>query len=93
MTRVLSSEEARTAITQMQNIINSGLQAPIRNRDTQGQRLSDQNVWDGNLAKDFRNQWPETKRALDNVIQKLDELRGQVQSINSDIMSAGGNHF
>lgn len=92
MTRVLSSEEARTAITQMQNIINSGLTEQIRNLDTQGQRLSDPNVWDGKLAADFRGQWPETRRALDNVIQKLEELRNTVHSINSDIMSAGGNH-
>jgi uncharacterized protein YukE len=91
MTRVLSSEEARMAITQMSNIINSGLPEQIRNLDTQGQRLSDPNVWDGKLAADFRNRWPETKRALDNVIVKLDELRNTVHSINNDIMHAGGN--
>lgn len=91
MVRVLSSEEARTAITQMQNIINGGLTEQIRNLDTQGQRLSDPNVWDGKLANDFRSQWPDTKRALDTAIQKLDELRTQVHSINSDIMTAGGN--
>lgn len=91
MVRVLSSEEARTAITQMQNIINSGLPEQIRNLDTQGQRLSDPTVWDGKLAIDFRGKWPETKRSLDNVIQKLEELRNTVHSINSDIMSAGGN--
>jgi uncharacterized protein YukE len=91
MVRVLSSDEARTAITQMQNIINGGLTEQIRNLDTQGQRLSDRDVWDGKLATDFRVQWPETKRALDNVIQKLDELRNSVHLINNDIMSAGGN--
>lgn len=93
MTRVLSSEEARMAITQMSNIINSGLQDQIRNLDTQGQRLSDPNVWDGKLAADFRNHWPDTKRALDTAIVKLEELRKTVQSINSDIMAAGGNHY
>ncbi|MGH3566617.1 MAG: WXG100 family type VII secretion target [Pseudonocardia sp.] len=91
MARVLSSEEARTAITQMQNIINGGLTEQIRSLDTQGQRLSDPNVWDGKLATDFRSQWPETKRALDKVSQELEELRSKVQSINTDIMSAGGN--
>lgn len=92
MTRVLSSEEARTAITQMQNIINGGLTEQIRNLDAQGQRLSDPNVWDGKLAADFRGKWPETNSTLNNVIQKLEELRNTVHSINSDIMSAGGNH-
>jgi uncharacterized protein YukE len=91
MTRVLSTEEAKTAITQMQTIINGGLTEHIRNLDTQGQRLSDPHVWDGKLANDFRSQWPETKRALDTVIQKLDELRSHIHSINQDIMTAGGN--
>jgi len=91
MTRVLSSEEARMAITQMQNIINGGLTEQIRNLDSQGQRLSDPNVWDGRLAVEFRGQWPETKRALDTMSQRLEELRGRVQLINQDIMTAGGN--
>lgn len=91
MVRVLSSEEARTAITQMQSIINGGLTEQIRSLDSQGQRLSDPNVWDGKLAMDFRAQWPETKHAMDTMIQKLEELRTQVQAINQDIMAAGGN--
>lgn len=91
MVRVLSSEEARTTITQMQNIINGGLTEQIRTLDAQGQRLSDPNVWDGKLAMDFRGQWPDTKRALDNMIQQLEQLRTQVQAINQDIMTAGGN--
>lgn len=91
MVRVLSSEEARSAITQMQNIINGGLTEQIRGLDAQGQRLSDPNVWDGKLATDFRAQWPETKRTLDTLIQQLEELRTQVQAINQDIMAAGGN--
>ncbi len=91
MARVLSSEEARVAITQMQSIINGGLTEQIRNLDAQGQRLSDPNVWDGRLAADFRGAWPETKRALDSMSQKLEELRGRVHMINQDIMSAGGN--
>jgi uncharacterized protein YukE len=91
MTRVLSSEEAKTAITQMQNIINGGLVEQIRSLDTQGQRLMDPNVWDGKLATDFRAQWPETNRSLDNVVLQLEELRTKIQAINTDIMSAGGN--
>lgn len=92
MTRVLSSEEAKTAITQMQSIISGGLMEQIRSLDTQGQRLSDPNVWDGRLATDFRqNTWPETNRALDTLLQQLEELRTKLQAINADIMTAGGN--
>lgn len=91
MARVLSSEEARSAITQMQSIINGGLTEQIRSLDVQGQRLSDPNVWDGKLAMDFRARWPETKRALDQMTQTLEELRTQAQAINQDIMAAGGN--
>lgn len=91
MTRVLSSEEAKTAITQMQNIINGGLVEQIRSLDAQGQRLMDPNVWDGKLATDFRATWPETNRTLDTMVLQLEELRTKIQSINADIMSAGGN--
>jgi uncharacterized protein YukE len=91
MTRVVSSAEAQSAITQMQSIINGGLMEQIRNLDAQGQKLCDPNNWDGKLAADFRGQWPETNRALDNVVMQLEELRNKVQSINMDIMSAGGN--
>lgn len=91
MTRVVSSAEAQSAITQMQSIINGGLMEQIRNLDAQGQKLCDPNNWDGKLAADFRGQWPETNRALDNVVMQLEELRNKVQMINKDIMSAGGN--
>jgi len=91
MTRVVSSAEAQSAITQMQSIINGGLMEQIRNLDAQGQKLCDPNNWDGKLAADFRGQWPETNRALDNVVMQLEELRNKVQSINKEIMSAGGN--
>ena len=45
--RVLSSEQAKSAITAMQNIINGGLQTELNNLNTQGQALSDPNNWDG----------------------------------------------
>jgi uncharacterized protein YukE len=91
MVRVLSSEEAKTHITAMQKIINGGLTEQIRSLDTHGQGLSNPNVWDGKLAVDFRSTWPETRKALETVIQKLDELHKKVHSINNDIMTAGGN--
>ena len=45
--RVLSSEQAKSAIQQIQGIINGGLTDQISQLDSQGKTLSDPNVWDG----------------------------------------------
>ncbi len=89
--RVLSSEDARSAITQMQSIISGGLVDQIKSLDAQGQRLMDPNVWDGKLATDFRSTWPATNQTLDTMVLQLEELRTKIQAINADIMTAGGN--
>lgn len=89
--RVLSTDQAKTAIQQMQAIINGGLSEQIGKLDAQGKILSNADVWDGPLAQQFRDQvWPETKSALDKAKQELDELRDQLQRIAQNIMSAGG---
>ena len=89
--RVLSSEQAKSAITQMQSIINGGLTNEISSLDAQGKVLSDPNNWDGPLAERFRGStWPETKSALDKAKVELEELRGQLQQISANIMTAGG---
>lgn len=89
--RVLSTEEAKTAIRQIQSIVNGGFTDQITNLDNQGRILSDPNVWDGPLAENFRNgTWPETKSALDNAKQQLEELRNQLDRISQDIFTAGG---
>ena len=89
--RVLSSEQAKSAITQMRSIISGGLKTEISNLDAQGKVLSDPNNWDGPLAERFRGStWPETKSALDKAKVELDELRGQLEQISANIMTAGG---
>ncbi len=89
--RVLSTEQAKTSIQQVQAIINGGLSEQISQLDTQGRTLSDPNVWDGPLAAQFRDQtWPETKSALEKAKTELDELRDQLQRISANIMQAGG---
>ena len=89
--RILSSEEARTAIRQIQSIISGGLTDQISQLDAQGRVLSDPNVWDGPLAEQFRSDtWPETKAALDKAKSELDDLRGQLDRIAANIFSAGG---
>lgn len=89
--RVLSSQEAMDAISQLQTIIDGGFADQISALDAQGQILSQPDVWDGPLAEQFRNNtWPETKAALEKAKGELDELRGQLDQIRANIFSAGG---
>ncbi|WP_411731519.1 pyrophosphorylase, partial [Paeniglutamicibacter sp.] len=61
--------------------------------DAQGRVLSDPNVWDGPLASQFRGStWPETKAALDKARTELEQLRGQLNQISSNIFTAGGGN-
>jgi uncharacterized protein YukE len=89
--RVLSTPEAESAIQKLQQIINGPLIEQIEALNREGRTLSDQNVWDGQLAGEFRNGWPETDRSLRKVREELEELRASVQRINENIMTAGGN--
>lgn len=91
--RVLSSQEAKDAITAIQSIINGGFTDQITALNQQGQQLSDPNVWDGPLAEQFRNDtWPQTSQALNNAKQQLDELRQQLAQISQNIFTAGGGN-
>ncbi|WP_187977398.1 pyrophosphorylase [Mycetocola sp. JXN-3] len=93
MSRVLSTEQAKTAIQQIQAIINGGFTDQINQLDAQGRVLSDPNVWDGPLAAQFRGTtWPETKSALDKARTELEQLRGQLNQISQNIFSAGGGN-
>lgn len=91
MSRVLSTEEAKTAIRQLQSIIGGGFTEQITQLDTQGRVLSDPNNWDGPLAIQFRSTtWPETKAALDRAKAELEDLRTQLDQIAQNIFTAGG---
>ena len=91
MSRVLSTEEARSAISSMQSIIRGGLTDQINQLNTQGQRLSDPNVWDGPLAQQFRGDiWPNTHAALDKARSELEELNRKLEQIATNIFTAGG---
>lgn len=89
--RVLSTPEAKDAIKALEQIINGGLTDQITQLNTQGQKLSQPDVWDGPLAETFRGTtWPETKAALDKAKTELDELKMQLEKISQNIMTAGG---
>ncbi|MBV7363080.1 hypothetical protein KRX54_01345 [Actinomycetaceae bacterium TAE3-ERU4] len=93
MSRVLSTEQAKVAIRQIQSIINGGLTDQISQLDAQGHILSEPNVWDGPLAEQFRTTtWPDTRRALEKAKVELEELRTQLESISNNIFQAGGGH-
>lgn len=89
--RVLSSQQAKDAITQIQNILSGGFTDQLTALNHQGQILSDPNVWDGPLAEQFRSAtWPETRAALDKAKQELEELSQKLQQISTNIFTAGG---
>ena len=90
-TRVLSTEEGKAAISQMHTIINEGLSEQIGFLNDQGVILCDPMVWDGNLADQFRADWPEYHHKLTEANAALEELRGIIENINLNIMLAGGN--
>ncbi len=91
MSRVLSTETAKQSVQKMQQIITGPLLDQINALNREGGILSDPNVWDGRLAQEFRNGWPEVNATLLRAKTQLEELRSQVQRINEDIMRAGGN--
>lgn len=92
MTRVLTTEEAKSAIRQLQSIIGGAFTEQITQLDAHGRTLSDPNVWDGPLAAQFRGSvWPETRSALERVKSELEDLRTQLDQIAQNIMAAGGN--
>ena len=90
--RVLSTDQAKQAIAQIQTIVNGGLTEQIDALDRQGQQLSQPDVWDGQLAAQFRSEvWPRTRKALDQAVAELTALREQLARISTNIMQAGGN--
>ena len=90
--RVLSTDSAKSSIQKMQQIINGGLTQQIQALDNEGKNLSLPEIWDGNLAQQFRGDiWPATHKALLDAQTALEELRNKIQLINTNIMTAGGN--
>jgi hypothetical protein len=92
VSRVLASDDAKSAIHQINNLVNGNLEQLLGQLDTQGQKLSDPNCWDGPKAVEFRSTvWPETSRSLKHVKSALDELRVKLDAITTDILRAGGD--
>lgn len=91
-TRVLADDQARQAVTQMQQVLNGSLADTLRQLDNLGQTLSSPEHWDGRLAAEFRsNVWPQARSATNTMLQRLEELRNDVNKITQNIFEAGGN--
>ena len=89
--RVLSTDTAKQAINQLQTIISNGFNDQINQLNKQGETLSDQNNWDGPLAKQFRvDVWPQTHKALITAKEELENLQVNLQNISNEIFRAGG---
>ncbi len=92
--RVLSTDQGKDAIRQLRSILDGGLAEQVASVKQNCQVLTDPNVWDGMLAQDFRaNTWPSTESALNQMAEALSVLQANVQDVNTDIMTAGGNSF
>ena len=89
--RVLSTPEAISTITQLQGAVDNELLTQINAIIGMCEKLSDQNVWDGQLASEFRTVAPQVKGALKNAHTLLSDLQRNISKINQNIMSAGGN--
>jgi hypothetical protein len=90
--RVLATAEGKAAITQLQGAVDTDLLTQINNILNLCTKLSDQNVWDGQLAGQFRTEIePKVRSALKNAHQELSELQKSISKINQNIMTAGGN--
>ena len=89
--RVLSTDTAKQAINQLQTIITNGFNDQINQLNKQGETLSDQNNWDGLLAKQFRvDVWPQTHNSLITAKEELENLQVNLQNISNEIFRAGG---
>jgi len=89
--RVLATEQARTTIASMKRTIEGDLTTQIDSIVTDGTTLSQPDVWDGSLARQFRDGWPNTSRQLREARDELARLNEAINRISADIMRAGGN--
>jgi uncharacterized protein YukE len=91
-TRVLSTDEAKASIGRIKGILDEGLASQIKALRSEGDILSQPDIWDGSLANQFRSDaWPSASSALGACQAALETLRAQVETITGDILAAGGN--
>jgi hypothetical protein len=89
--RILTTEAAREAVRQLQQLLNGGLVDQMELLNRQGQVLSDPNLWDGNLAQQFRYEWPQHQQALRRTQETFQQLRMLVERAQQNMALTGGD--
>jgi hypothetical protein len=87
---VKSTVEAITAIDNMKKTINGGLVESITSFVGFGDTLNPEN-FAGGSADAFYGEWPDTKRALQTAIERLQMMSDDIMTVNTNIQTAGGN--
>jgi hypothetical protein len=87
---VRSTDEAISAIRNMQNTIKGGLLDNITYFVGEGDKLNPTN-FAGGSANQFYGEWPDTKTALNNAVERLKMMADDVMTVNVNMQTAGGN--
>ena len=88
--RVLADPVAKERILQFRTVLDSGFIESIQQLLTGGDDLSQPCYWDGPKAKEFQGMWPGLRQSLLDAHADLSVLAGSIDSITTQIMTAGG---
>lgn len=88
-TRVLATQDAKTAATQLVQL-SGQLKDEIQKVIAQGNKLAQPDQWDGQLAQTWRTDWDNDQKQLQNSAQQLDSLQKRAQQAVDAIIQAGG---
>ena len=94
MSRVLSTQEAKDAIVALRSGIDNDFFNAVGALNRQGQILSNPDCWDGDLARQFRDEtWPHVQSVLNKATSDLQELNDSLRQIAENIFAAGGSQY
>ena len=88
--RVLADPVAKERIVQFRGVLDGAIIESIQQLLTAGDDLSQPCFWDGPKAKEFEGMWPGLRQSLLDAHAELSVLAGSIDSITTQIMSAGG---
>src|SRR6476646_5203372 len=87
---VLADPVAKERILQFRTVLDSGFIEAIQQLLVGGDDLSQPCYWDGPKAKEFQGMWPGLRQSLLDAHADLSTLAGSIDSITTQIMTAGG---
>src|SRR5436190_24054079 len=88
--RVLADPVAKERILQFRSVLDGGLVSSIQQLLVAGDDLAQPCYWDGPKAKEFEAMWPGLRRSLLQAHEDLTVLGANIDSITTQIMTAGG---